>query len=106
MKSVYSAVRTGSLNKAVCASSVNGQYVAGNNKTHFGHYVKCAIATPDFNLMCVLMTDLHKIPQIEFQENVSFGSRYEVCGQTDRQTDRHAKAPSNPAVMIKLHAIL
>jgi len=25
MKSVYSAVRTGSLNKAVCASSLNGQ---------------------------------------------------------------------------------
>jgi len=24
MKSVYSAVRTGSLNKAVCASSLNG----------------------------------------------------------------------------------
>jgi hypothetical protein len=27
MKSVYSAVRTGSLNKAVCASSLNGQSV-------------------------------------------------------------------------------
>ena len=27
MKSVYSAVRTGSLNKAVCASSVKGKYL-------------------------------------------------------------------------------
>jgi len=30
MKSVYSAVRTGSLNKAVCASSLRANYILGN----------------------------------------------------------------------------
>jgi len=33
MKSVYSAVRTGSLNKAVCASSLKGSYSV--DKHHF-----------------------------------------------------------------------
>ena len=37
MKSVYSAVRTGSLNKAVCASSLKGQqgFVNTFAKVHF-----------------------------------------------------------------------
>jgi len=31
MKSVYGAVRTGSLNKGVCASSLKGQYLRTNS---------------------------------------------------------------------------
>jgi hypothetical protein len=34
MKSVYSAVRTGSLNKAVCASSLNGYLITNSHLCH------------------------------------------------------------------------
>jgi len=37
MKSVYSAVRTGSLNKAVCASSLNGYLRTNSNLCHLQH---------------------------------------------------------------------
>jgi hypothetical protein len=37
MKSVYSAVRTGSLNKAVCASSLNGYLRTNNYLCHLQH---------------------------------------------------------------------
>jgi hypothetical protein len=37
MKSVYSAVRTGSLNKAVCASSLNGYLRTNSDLCHLEH---------------------------------------------------------------------
>jgi hypothetical protein len=37
MKSVYSAVRTGSLNKAVCASSLNGYLRTNSDFCHLQH---------------------------------------------------------------------
>jgi len=37
MKSVYSAVRTGSLNKAVCASSLNGCYHGEERRGSFNN---------------------------------------------------------------------
>jgi hypothetical protein len=37
MKSVYSAVRTGSLNKAVCASSLNGYLRTNSGLCHLQH---------------------------------------------------------------------
>jgi len=37
MKSVYSAVRTGSLNKAVCASSLNGYLRTNSDLCHLQH---------------------------------------------------------------------
>jgi hypothetical protein len=37
MKSVYSAVRTGSLNKAVCASSLNGYLITNSDLCHLQH---------------------------------------------------------------------
>jgi hypothetical protein len=37
MKSVYSAVRTGSLNKAVCASSLNGYLITNSDLFHLQH---------------------------------------------------------------------
>jgi len=37
MKSVYSAVRTGSLNKAVCALSLNGYLRTNNDLYHLQH---------------------------------------------------------------------
>jgi len=37
MESVYSAVRTGSLNKAVCASSLNGYLITNSVLCHLQH---------------------------------------------------------------------
>jgi hypothetical protein len=37
MKSVYSAVRTGSLNKAVCASSLDGYLRTNSDLCHLQH---------------------------------------------------------------------
>jgi hypothetical protein len=37
MKSVYSAVRTGSLNKAVCASSLKGYLRTNSDLCHLQH---------------------------------------------------------------------
>jgi hypothetical protein len=37
MKNVYSAVRTGSLNKAVCSSSLNGYLRTNSDLCHLQH---------------------------------------------------------------------
>jgi len=37
MKSVYSAVRSGSLNKEICASSLKGYYLAGVSTSSCAH---------------------------------------------------------------------
>jgi hypothetical protein len=46
MKSVYSAVRTGSLNKAVCASSVNG-YLRTNSELYHLQHKLIGLYNPD-----------------------------------------------------------
>jgi hypothetical protein len=52
--------------------------VAVNNRTYLGLHVKC----PILNEYRFLFTDFN-VPNTEFHENLSSGSRADKCGQTD-----------------------
>jgi len=69
MKSVYSAVRTGSLNKAVCASSVKGQ-ITLLLKAKFT--LKCVWKNFNIKLTVLFVRRLHS--RYEFMSIVSFNT--------------------------------
>jgi hypothetical protein len=51
---------------------------------HLGFHVKIPSFLLDFNAIWSLWTDLHEVPK--FHENLSRGSRDDICAQTNRET--------------------
>jgi hypothetical protein len=67
-------------------------YVAGNNKTHFGLYVKRPIFLPYSKQIWSLYTDLHEVPSSNFMEIHPMGDALiHKERSTDRQTDGRTK---------------